>query len=103
MVETRLSAERLAGNWNVTYPPYPDAADFIIRDSVRVAKSWLDEHPADDGEPVTSDWLDTLTRDKHDSRWRLSDGPRAAGVRAVVVTLKPSICIVEANGLLVYE
>lgn len=69
-----------------------------------LARAYLAEHPADDGDPVTADWLDSLTRDKESGiHWRLSDGPRAAGVVAVEVVLRPSYCTVEVCGRLLCE
>lgn len=104
MDEIRAAAERLTGDWGKTYPPAPDAVDAILLDTVRVAKVYLAEHPADDGVPLSADWLDTLTRDKEGrNHWRLSDGPRTAGVVVVEVVMRPSYCTVEVCGRLTRE
>lgn len=106
MDETRRAAERLIGDWDKTYPPVPHTAtvDAVLLDTARVAKGYLAEHPADDGEPLTADWLDAITRDKEGKiHWRLSNGPRAAGVIAVEVVMRPSYCTVEVCGRLVRE
>jgi len=104
--ETRRAAERLTGDWDKTYPPVPHTAtvDAVLLDTARVAKAYLAEHPADDGEPLTADWLDAITRDKEGaSHWRLSSGPRAAGAVAVEVVIRPSYCTVEVCGRLLRE
>lgn len=106
MDETRRAAERLTGDWDKTYPPVPHTAtvDAVLLDTARVAKAYLTEHPADDGEPLTADWLDAITRDKEGaSHWRLSNGPRAAGAVAVEVVMRPSYCTVEVCGRLLRE
>lgn len=61
MDEIRAAAERLTGDWDKSYPPAPHTAtvDAVLLDTARVAKAYLAEHPADDGEPLTRDWAKT--------------------------------------------
>lgn len=52
-VKAALERRRANPGWRGMYYPYPAAVD----DAIILADAYLAEHPADDGEPVTADWM----------------------------------------------
>jgi hypothetical protein len=94
--ELRTEAEQYIRQDSVGLTPSGDVSE--------VCRQWLADHPADDAEPVTAAWLDTLTRDKDaDHHWRLADGPRADGVMSVEVVLRATYCTVWVRHVLIRE
>lgn len=61
--EAREAAERIVNAqrfWTGTVPFGPGYLDIDERDVMRVARACLAEHPADDDEPVTAEWLESI-------------------------------------------
>jgi len=57
MDELRVAAKRLAeGEFSENYPAFM-ATTFGLADGFLLARAYLAEHPEDDGEPVTEEWL----------------------------------------------
>ncbi len=54
--ELRAAAERLA-DLDLGMYQTPSDDDACIRAGVALGRAWLAEHPADDEEPITEDWL----------------------------------------------
>lgn len=74
--ELRAAAERLTANYWDTYhkpnsaDPLGEIADPILNDGRKIARTWLSDHPVDDGEPVTGDWLVSIGGVFADLSWR---------------------------------
>lgn len=67
--ELRAAAERLRDG---AYPAIdlPPWATRVYRDGAAVAAAWLAEHPADDAEPVTEEWLRSVGfSSRPNNRW----------------------------------
>lgn len=58
--ELRSAAERILYSPTLHLGDGPGVACIRPEDAVALAEAYLAEHPADDGEPVTAEWLESI-------------------------------------------
>jgi hypothetical protein len=70
--ELRAAAERCRGLEGPGWVDTENASAECVADLLVLARAWMAEHPADDAEPVTADWLEATGWERHDARpgWR---------------------------------
>ncbi len=58
--ELRDKAERMVHAVEMTNALIPMTGPNVMDDAGEIAKAWLAEHPADDGELISNEWLESL-------------------------------------------
>lgn len=85
-VELLAAAGRLRSLLGCTAIDFDNASPDCVADMWRLAEAWLSEHPADDQEPLTGEWVEAaIGSDNYDRDTAFLTGKTHLGAHCVIV------------------